>query len=112
MTVPIGTDTPMMRGGGLDVFLSDDERGRLPVSDHPMSAEAVVATRSDGYFVLDSMYPHASAVGAPLWSRAEGARIVGGAVIVVGPRERVAASGYARLGPIVRDAAAAISTAA
>lgn len=110
MTVPIGTEAPMLRGGGLDAFLSDDERRVLPVSQHPMSAKAIESTRRDGYFVLDSMYPHASAVGAPLWTRAAAARTVGGAVVVVGPRERIAAASHVRLGAIVRDAAAAIST--
>lgn len=112
MSVPIGTEAPMLRGGGLDAFLTDDERHLLQPSSHPMSAAAVKAALRNGFFVLDSMYPHASAVGAPVWSRVGAQRSVGGVVIVVGPRERVAAAGYDRLGPIVREAAAAISAAA
>jgi len=109
MTVPIGTEAPMLRGGGLDAFLTDDERRSLPASQHPMAGDALQSTLRNGYFVLDSMYPHASAVGAPVWSGPGRARIVGGAVIVVGPRERIGAASYQRLGPLVRDAAAAIS---
>jgi IclR family transcriptional regulator, acetate operon repressor len=109
MTVPIGTEAPMMRGGGLDAFLSAEEREALPPSEHPMSAAAMRSTSRNGYFVLDSMYPHASAVGAPVWSRSAGTNTVGGVVIVVGPRERIAAASTARLGAIVRDVAAAIS---
>jgi IclR family transcriptional regulator, acetate operon repressor len=108
MSVPIGTEAPMLRGGGLDVFLSAEERRTLQPSSHPMAKAALDAAVANGYFVLDSMYPHASAIGAPLWSRSDSHRTVGGAVIVVGPRERVAAAGYDRLGPIVRDVAAAI----
>jgi DNA-binding IclR family transcriptional regulator len=112
MTVPIGTEAPMLRGGGLDAFLTVDERRLLQSSGRAMSAAAIESIRRDGYFVLDSMYPHASAVGAPVWSRSAQRRSVEGAVIVVGPRERIGAAGFARLGPIVSDTAAAISAAA
>ncbi|MGD9703762.1 MAG: IclR family transcriptional regulator [Acidimicrobiia bacterium] len=109
MTVPIGTEVPLTRTGGLDAFLDADERASLPVGPLPVSARSIAATRRAGYFVIDGMYPHAVAVGSPLFdARSQ----VIGSVLVVGPRERLPRSSYVDIGGLVLAAAAAIGQSA
>lgn len=108
MTVPTGTEVPMQRSGTLDAFLDDDERATLELAqgtDEP-SHRQLDQTRRAGYFVIDGMYPHSTAVGAPLFDTAGR---VAGTVLVVGPRERLPRERHGELGRAVAAAAHAIS---
>jgi DNA-binding IclR family transcriptional regulator len=107
MTVPIGTEVPLTRTGALDAFLPADERASLPDGPLPLPARSLATTRRAGYFVIDSMYPHAVAVGSPLFD--ERSHVVG-SVLVVGPRERLPRRSYRGMGTLVLAAAAAIGS--
>lgn len=106
MTVPIGTEAPLARSGALDAFLPDDERALLPEGVVDIDDTERAAIRAAGFYVVDGMYPHSAAVGAPLCDRA--GRLVG-TLVVVGPRERMPRSSFPRLGALVRQAAEAIT---
>jgi DNA-binding IclR family transcriptional regulator len=107
MTVPIGTEVPLTRAGALDAFLPADEQASLPDGPLQRSARSMAATRRAGYFVIDSMYPHAVAVGSPLFDQRSH---VVGSVLVVGPRERLPRRSYRGMGTLVLAAAAAIGS--
>ena len=107
MTVPIGTEVPLTRAGALDAFLSADEQASLPDGPLPRPARSLATTRRAGYFVIDSMYPHAVAVGSPLFDERS---LVVGSVLVVGPRERLPRRSYREIGSLVLAAAAAIGS--
>jgi IclR family acetate operon transcriptional repressor len=108
MTVPIGTEVPLTRAGALDAFLPADEQASLPEGPLPLATRSMATTRRAGYFVIDSMYPHAVAVGSPLFDERE--RVVG-TVLVVGPRERLPRRSYREIGSLVLAAADAIGPA-
>ena len=107
MTVPIGTEVPLTRAGALDAFLSADEQASLPDGPLPRPTRSMATTRRAGYFVIDSMYPHAVAVGSPLF---DDRSLVVGSVLVVGPRERLPRRSYREIGSLVLAAAAAIGS--
>ncbi len=107
MTVPIGTEVPLTRAGALDAFLSADEQASLPDGPLPRPTKSPATTRRAGYFVIDSMYPHAVAVGSPLF---DDRSLVVGSVLVVGPRERLPRRSYREIGSLVLAAAAAIGS--
>ena len=109
MTVPIGTEVPLTRAGALDAFLPADEQAALPEGPLPLPARSLAATRRAGYFVIDSMYPHAVAVGSPLF---DDHSLVVGSVLVVGPRERLPRRSYRGMGTLVLAAAEAIGSQA
>jgi IclR family acetate operon transcriptional repressor len=106
MTVPIGTEAPLVRTGALDAFLSDEERDALSPGPVEVSDRQREATRAAGYYVVDGMYPHSAAVGAPL---RDGSGRVIGTLLVVGPRERLPRSTFPALGALVRQAADAVT---
>jgi IclR family transcriptional regulator, acetate operon repressor len=106
MTVPVGTEVALTRNGALDAFLDAAEREALEPGVRPVTARGIATTRARGYFVIDGMYPHAVAVGAPLFG---GDGQVAGSVLVVGPRERVPRRAYPQLGALVLAAATAIT---
>jgi len=107
LTVPIGTVVRLARVGGFDAFLTDAERSALPRGDHPVTEQAVAATRRAGFYVLDDVYPSSITIGAPIYDARERAI---GSILVVAPRLRLARSERRRVGVLVRAAAAAVSS--
>lgn len=108
MTVPIGMVVPMRQSAAFDAWLTDDDRGSLPVV-HPSPAPAALsAVRRQGFFVIDEMYPNAVAAGAPIM---DGSGRPVATVTVVAPKVRITRSAARHMGEHAARAAAQITAA-
>ena len=111
MTVPVGTVVTMSSTGTFEAFLSKDDQTRLAALEPPAgsprrpSKRVIAGVRSNGFFVLDDLYPNAIAAGAPVFNE-HGNPLA--SVTVVAPRARASKATAQHFGELAAIAAEAI----